>query len=320
MSLLSLLQLLVVDDPDVVDELAALCVPCIEGEGRPSSSDEGEGRPSSSGEGGPQPHFSEVESFLVDLGLMLQLPGQQREAPAGSLPSAGRWALEAARRAAAFLHAWPGLCIDATASMVNRCLRELQGEADQDGLLARAVEGLTLQPEAPRGPSAPFCACPLEVKAGSHTLAPYIELLAGLAGGKLRRRAPRSSVGFGLSSSSCTNSSLGPASNARSVSSRPGSLVGGGLLGLACSLEQAPSRDWRTGSLSMLLLASSQRPAPGTQHHASFLPAVLGLAVTSMVEQGASLAEAIHLCWGLLAVQLAAPGGVAACLSRSMGL
>ena len=92
-----------VDDPDIVDELAALCVPCIEGQDRPSSSDEGEDPPSCSGEGVPQPQSSEVESFLVDLGLMLQLPVQQLEAPAGSLPSAGRWALDAAHRAAAFL-------------------------------------------------------------------------------------------------------------------------------------------------------------------------------------------------------------------------
>ena len=82
----------------MVDELAALSVPFDEIDILSSESSREYSLPSLT-----LPSGSQVEAFLVDPGLVLQLPSQQRNAPEGCLVLAMGWALEAALRAASFL-------------------------------------------------------------------------------------------------------------------------------------------------------------------------------------------------------------------------
>ena len=132
------LQVLVVDDQEVVEELSALSVPGSNHDGLSSQDmiDSLQGPlclPCYSGD--------ELEAFLVDLGLMLQLPSQHQIAPEGCLGEALSWALEAGFRAARFLEERPLLTLPATKALIHKSLTHLGELGIRSGISAPPAVG-----------------------------------------------------------------------------------------------------------------------------------------------------------------------------------
>ena len=226
-----------VNEQEVVDELAALCTPCVEA---------GQASPLGSADLGlmaPEPPALAVEAFLVDLGLMLQLPRQQRErGPAGALESMGQWAREAAQRAADFLRRWPDLYLYATASMTARCLAELQQAPVHGQPLREGSNGMALQSPVPTnviGATAVDADCHNVNSRYPSSPAKQQEAEA-LAGGKVLRRplrpAPCSDLVSGCSEGRTTGpgtgSMLEPPSSTHSAQDCD-------LLSSPCAVEQS---------------------------------------------------------------------------------
>jgi hypothetical protein len=82
--------------------------------------------------GSPLPSGAQVEAFLIDLGLVLQLPSQERNAPEGFLGPALGWALEAALRAARFIKEWSYLPLPATSRLIFLHLDQLKLEQSRN--------------------------------------------------------------------------------------------------------------------------------------------------------------------------------------------
>ncbi|GAX81711.1 hypothetical protein CEUSTIGMA_g9139.t1 [Chlamydomonas eustigma] len=115
--------ILVVDDEEVVCELRALALPqdglldMQVDSAEVSSDSEDHGLLPQVPE--PVPAGAEVEAFLVDMGLLLQItnPGSALLAR----PLVLRWGMIAAMRCQAFIETWQTLSLDATAVLLTRC-------------------------------------------------------------------------------------------------------------------------------------------------------------------------------------------------------